>query len=137
MKTTFFAALLATVVQIATAADIAPPKTIFGAFSNEAEGFYTKSVLLTDQGKGMFQGVPMLWTHDPKTHVVTVTLPPDAPLEVYTFKLRFDPAEEVLTILDQKLAEGSKPLHRVRGEIPVKVVEMLKKFDGTMKSIRQ
>ena len=85
----------------------------------------------------MYQGIPMLWTNDAKTSEVTVTLPPDAPLEIYTFRLRFDPAKDEFSILDLKLAEGSAPLHRIRLDIPAKVTEMLKKFDGTMKSIEQ
>jgi hypothetical protein len=124
-------------VLVIAGCSLAPPKTMLGGFSNEAEGFHTKAVLFIEHGKGMYQGIPMLWTHDAKTSEVTVTLPPDAPLETYAFKLRFDPAKEEFTILDPKLAEDSQPLHRIRLDIPAKVTEMLKKFDGTMKSIEQ
>lgn len=79
----------------------------------------------------------MLWTHDPKSNEVTVTLPPDAELETYSFRLRFDPAKEEFTILDEKLAEGSKPLHRIRAEIPTTIIDGLKKFDGTLKSLQR
>ena len=137
MRTTLLAFLCSIFSLVAGAADSTTAKPPFvGVFSNGAEGFYVKRLILVEGGKGFYQGVPALWLHDPKTNELTITLPPDAPLQFYTFKLRFDAAKGDLTYLDRKLSEDSPPLRRTQAEIPQQVRSMLQKFDGTMKSIQ-
>ncbi len=77
-----------------------------------------------------------MWTRDPTTGEFTVNFPKDAELEYFTLKLQFDPTKREFVILDPKIAEGTRPMHFVPVAIPEEVQEGLKKFDGTMKSLK-
>ena len=113
----------------------APPYV--GVFSNDAEGFYVKRLILIEEGKCLYQGIPANWKRDPQTEEFTITFPKDAELEFYEFKLRFDPIKREFTILDPKIAEGTRPMHLTPIAIPHKVRTMLKRFDGTWKSYHE
>ncbi len=138
MRTTLVAFVLSVLSIIATAAD-APPAQLpyLGVFSNEAEGSYVKRLILIEDGKCLYQGIPANWKRDPKTEEFTITFPSDAELEFRVFKVRFDPVKREFTILDPKIAEGTRPMHFTPAAIPPKFRNMLKNFNGTMKSYHE
>ena len=108
-----------------------------GVFSNEADGFDTKTLVLDTNGKGFYfvavTGVPVLWKHNPATNEFTLTGPIGANRATESFRVRFDPAKREFTILDPKRAERSSPLHHVSDEIPQRLRDAIKDFDGTIK----
>ena len=135
MRPTFFVFLLSALTIFATAADShSVPPPYVGVFSNESEGFYVKRLVLIEDGKCLYQGIPAMWKRDSKTDEFTITFPADAALEFQVFKLRFETAKREFTILDPKIAERSPPLHFIPAAIPDKIRKMLTRFDGTMKS---
>jgi hypothetical protein len=134
MRSTAFAFV---VLALSLVADAAEPPPYVGVFSNDAEGFYVKRLILIEDGKCLYQGIPATWTRDPQKNEFTITFPKDAALEFYTFQLRFDPTKRDFTILDPKIAEGTRPMHYTPTVIPDKVREMLKRFNGSMKSYHQ
>jgi hypothetical protein len=112
---------------------------LIGIYSNKAEGFNVKSVILDINGKGMFAGgvggVPVLWKKDGDT--ITVTGPLGENQKDASVTLKYDESKKEILILDEKYSEGSKPLQFVQKEIPEKFHQMLMKFDGTMKSLER
>lgn len=130
----FFACVLFTLSLVAIAADTPPH---IGVFSNMAEGFYVKRLVVIEEGKCLYQGIPGNWTRNPHTEEFTIIFPRDAELEFYTFKLRFDSVKRAFTILDPKIAEGTRPMHFVPVEIPDKVRKMLERFDGSIRSYHE
>ena len=110
----------------------------FGMFSNEEEGFYVKRLILIEDGKCLFQGIPALWKRDPQTDEFTLTFPTGNPDYAHPpLKLRFDAAKREFMLLDPKIAEGTRPMHLVSTEIPAAVRARLKRFDGTIKSFAE
>lgn len=105
MKSALFA-VLASVFSICSSAADAP--AYVGVFSNEAEGFCIKRLILIEEGRCLYQGIPANWTRDPQTEEFTITFPKDVELDFYDFKLRFDPAKREFTILDPRIA-GEHP----------------------------
>jgi hypothetical protein len=112
---------------------------LIGIYSNKAEGFYVKSVILDIDGKGMFAGgvggVPVLWKKAGDT--ITLTGPLGENQKDASVTLKYDESKKEILILDKKYAEGSKPLQFIQKEIPEKFHQMLMKFDGTMKSLER
>jgi hypothetical protein len=132
MRTTLLLLLFSMLPLVAGAAE-----PFLGVFSNEADGFNTKTLMLDTNGKGFYfaavAGVPVLWKRNPATNEFTVTGPLGANQATESFTLRFDPAKREFTILDPKRAENSRPLHHVSDEIPQRVRDAIKDFDGTIK----
>lgn len=137
MKTRVFICLIPLFIALLAVAQTPEKASYLGAFSNESEGFYVKQLIMVENGKCLYQGVPALWKRDPATEEFTITFPKEVSLSFYEFKLRFEPSKRTFTILDPKIAEGSPPLHHISVEIPDKVYKMLKNFDGTMKSYHE
>jgi hypothetical protein len=133
MKALLLAIWFATLSSLAYAAE-----PFIGVFSNETEGFYIKTLMLDANGKGFYfaavAGVPVLWKRNEATNEFTLTGPVGVNHAIESFVVRFDPAKREFIILDPKRAEGSRPLHHVTDEIPQRVRDGIKDFDGTSKS---
>lgn len=107
-----------------------------GVFSNKAEGFGIKTVILDKNGKGLYFAavafVPVLWKHDPATNIITLTGPIGVNATTTSMEVRFEPMQRQLLILDPKRSEGSGPLLHISDEIPPWVGEALKSFNGVL-----
>jgi hypothetical protein len=132
MKALLLTIWLATVTGLAHAAE-----PFLGVFSNRADGFNTKTLMLDTNGNGLYfaavAGVPVLWKRNEATNEFTLTGPVGANQASESFIVRFDPAKREFTILDPKRAENSRPLHHVSDEIPQRVRDAIKDFDGSIK----
>lgn len=112
---------------------------LVGIYSNKAEGFYTKSVILDVNGKGIYAGgasaMPVLWKKAGDT--ITLTCSPAKDQKDVLIALKYSESKKELQIIDQEYAEGSKPLQFIQSEIPERYHQMLSEFDGTLKSLEQ
>jgi hypothetical protein len=108
---------------------VAADRPYLGVFSNKADGFDTKTLVLHDNGKGLYfagtGAISVNWRYDARTNRI-VLLVTDDPHKGTSFELGFDLGKRTLTILDNKLREGSKPLRFITDEIPGRYAESLR-----------
>ena len=133
MKVLLLAIWFATLSVVAHAAE-----PFLGVFSNEAEGFYLKTLMLYSNGKGFYfaavAGAPVLWKRNEAANEFTLTGPLGTNQTTESFIVRFDTTKREFIILDPRRAEGSRPLHHVSDEIPQRIRDAIKNFGGTIKA---
>jgi hypothetical protein len=96
-----------------------------GVFSNNAEGFYVKTLIIHENGNAIYfagtGAIPVTWHEGHGSRTIVI----DSAKFAMQFEIQFNEDYSELVILDEEIAEGSGQLVLQSREIPEKTREVL------------
>lgn len=115
-----------------------------GVFSNEAEGFYTVTLMVHEGGDAYFHaavaGVIGKWSYDKPSSILTFDYFDPGPNKDSSMRFKFDSKKRTYTLIGdgtETRTDSSKTLHYVTNAIPEQLIQAFKTYPEELKKRRQ